>query len=179
MWIESSTGKVGRWLPVHSSAELLGERVCRAVIFLVCFHGCDSITICWEWKTNCMKNMEGFPEVKDTFIKLSTEKNFNQRFRNDWSFRRLHVWQELSPQKCWQMLQVSTYTDESHNVQLPTYTRCFAATRSPGKATARHMGALHDTGQNLSKFAIFRLFCGWQRREVASTDNITKSIISM
>ena len=113
------------------------------------------------------------------FHQIITRKNFKQRFRNDWSFRRLHVWQELSPQKCRQMMQVSIYTDESHNVQLPTYTRCFAATNLPGKVTGRHMGALHDTGQNLSKCAIFRLFCGWQRREVASADSITKSIISM
>ena len=64
-----------------------------------------------------------------------------------------------------------TYKGEWHNGQLPNYKRCLAATRSPGDVTVRHTGALHDTGQSLSKLVRFGLVCGWQRR--ANMENIT------
>ena len=72
LWIEFGTGKDRRWLPVHSYTELPGERVSRAVIFWYALTGCDTVsqlrghskpTACKAWKT--------FPEVTDTFIKLS------------------------------------------------------------------------------------------------------------
>ena len=44
LWIDFGTGKDHPWLPVHSYVELLGERVCRAVIFLYALTGCDTVS---------------------------------------------------------------------------------------------------------------------------------------
>ena len=137
----------------------------------------------WMWQYHNLLGVEN--QLHEKYGRVSRSERYFYQIINREKFQpEISKWLIISSSSCMTgtvstKVLVSIYTDESHNVQLPTYTRCFAATRSPGKATARHMGALHDTGQNLSKFAIFRLFCGWQRREVASTDNITKSIISM
>ena len=43
LWIEFGAEKDRRWLPVHSH-ELLGKRVCRAVIFWFAWTGCDTVS---------------------------------------------------------------------------------------------------------------------------------------
>ena len=44
LWIEFGTGKDRRWVPVHSYAELLGERVWWVVIFWYAMTGCDRVS---------------------------------------------------------------------------------------------------------------------------------------
>ena len=72
LWIEFGTGKDHQWLPVHSCAQLLGERVCRAVIFWYALTGCDTVSqFLGRGKPTAWKAWKAFPEVTDIFIKLS------------------------------------------------------------------------------------------------------------
>ena len=53
-------------------SELLGKRVCRAVIFWYVLTGFDTVSqFLWCGKPTAWKPMKAFPEVTDTFIKLS------------------------------------------------------------------------------------------------------------
>ena len=71
LWIEFGAEKDRRWLPVYSY-ELLGKRVCRAVIFWFAWTGCDTVSqFLGCGKPTAWKSWKAFPELIDTFIKLS------------------------------------------------------------------------------------------------------------
>ena len=57
---------------------------------------------------------------------IAVWRYLNRKFRNDWTFRRPHVWQDLSAQNCWQMPRVFVYTDKLSDEQWPGYTRCLS-----------------------------------------------------
>ena len=137
----------------------------QSCYFLVCigwmWYG---ITISWAWQTNCIGSIEGFSRSNRYFYQtIAVRRNLNQTSWNDWTFRRPHVWQDLPAQNCWQMPQVFICTDEWYKGQLPTYTRCLAATRSSGDVRVRHMSTLDDAGRGWSKLGRFGLARGWKK----------------
>ena len=44
LWVEFGVGKTKTWLPIHYYANLLGEEVCRAVLFWYALTGCDTVS---------------------------------------------------------------------------------------------------------------------------------------
>ena len=46
LWVEFGSGKDKKWIPIHSYAELLGERKCMALPFFHAFTGSVNFPIC-------------------------------------------------------------------------------------------------------------------------------------
>ena len=72
LWIEYGTGKNKRYLPVHEIANSLGKSRSKALLFWHAFTGCDTVSAFGgRGKKTAWQVWEVFPEITDTFIKLS------------------------------------------------------------------------------------------------------------
>ena len=73
LWVEFGVGKTKTWLPIHYYANLLGEEVCRAVLFWYALTGCDTVShFQGRGKKTAWKTWGRYREATETFAKLST-----------------------------------------------------------------------------------------------------------
>ena len=70
LWIEFGSGKIFRWLPIHTIAEQLGEETCRALPFWYAFTGCDTVSaFAGKGKKTAWETWNSFPEATSCFMR--------------------------------------------------------------------------------------------------------------
>ena len=72
LWIEFRTGKGRRCFPIHEDASRLGEQICSGILLWYAFTGCDiTSSFAGRGKTSAWETWKAFPEVTDSFKRLS------------------------------------------------------------------------------------------------------------
>ena len=72
LWIQYGSSKDKRWIPIHSYAHLLGEKMCRALPFWYAITGSDTTSqFAGHGKKSAWKTWSVLPELTDVFIRLS------------------------------------------------------------------------------------------------------------